>query len=239
MRSKLHTAATVSTLPIIALLCAAVPACATPGGADTADEAESGEPDPCVAQDAQSASAPCEGSSDLFAWDGNRCVELCDLECIGNDCDQLAQSDNECFVAHAECIDTAQCELGPVGTTEVTGEGDEGTINASAGVFDGARIYLGSNPTSLGTYLFTRYAALEDYYPSVISVSTPDEWTVGDHPVTVNQVGSYETGEGTLTIESVVLDGDPSQWRIRGQLDVDDSPYVVSGPFEVAGCALP
>ena len=61
--------------------------------------------DQCGAMDAES--APDEaGSCNCmlgFKWNGSSCEALADCQCIGNDCDKLTQSIEECEQAHASC----------------------------------------------------------------------------------------------------------------------------------------
>jgi hypothetical protein len=60
----------------------------------------------CAAMDAAAVPDPELGSCFCFlgyAWDGTGCVSLSDCFCEGDDCDKLAQTEEECVAAHTSC----------------------------------------------------------------------------------------------------------------------------------------
>jgi hypothetical protein len=206
---------------------------------DAADADETGSADvlvdACFGEDVPDGDC---GASGLFEWDGTRCVEVCaSLDPIEN----TLFDAHDCFAAHAQCIDAEQCELAPVGVTDVSGYLMQAHPGLHAGAFRADRLYLGPDAFDVGAALTSEFGTDHGVvYPQVlgiVSVSGTD-WQVGVHDVTVTELGNWSGASGTMTIESVTTEGNPNEWRLRGQIEVDENGMTLSGSFEVAGCVL-
>jgi hypothetical protein len=214
------------------LLVTACPALPAPGD-EQGDDTMGGL---CAPRDAFGTDI-CEVHSGVFTWNGTKCEELCEPEaCTGEDCDELFDGAEACFSEHRQCIDEVQCHFGLEGLTDVSGELDvQAHPELGAGVFFDQSLLLGPDPIGLGAYLFSELRAYEISYPQVVSISSDTAWSVGVHPVSIMEIGSWNSTPGTVTIESVSTEGTPDQWRLRGTVVADD-PVAFSGTFEVAGC---
>ena len=109
-----------------------------------------------------------------------------------------------------------------------------------AGVFRDEKLYLGPDADQVGGLVFGDFAGLESWYPQVVRIrANAGYWQVGVQDVFVQEFGSWESSQGTVTIESVTTEGNPSEWRLVGQVAVDDFGDTLAGSFEVAGCIWP
>ena len=70
-----------------------------------ADDDDSGAADPCAPQDAAEGPDTCDGGGTGYRWTGEECVYQGDLcNCIGEDCGNLFDSEEECLAAYADCL---------------------------------------------------------------------------------------------------------------------------------------
>jgi hypothetical protein len=177
------------------------------------------------------------GATDVFEWDGTRCVSVCPA--LDPAEHTLFDSAYACFAVHTQCIDAEQCELGPVGVTDVSGFLSQSHPGLHAGAFNGDRLYLGPDAVHLGAALLSDFVGEHGAeYPSVLGIESDTGWQVGVHEVSITELGSWGSTKGTVTIESVTTEGNPNEWRLRGQIEVDENGQTLSGSFEVAGCVL-
>jgi hypothetical protein len=85
-----------------------------------ASELHSAFHDQCGAMDVQGEGA-CLCMSMGWAWDGSACVALADgfCKCVGNDCDKLAKTKEECVASHATCSSPKSFSCGNAALFEV------------------------------------------------------------------------------------------------------------------------
>jgi len=61
--------------------------------------------DPCAPQDAAEGPDTCDGGGVGYRWTGKSCVYQGDLcNCIGSDCGNLFDSEEECLEAYTDCL---------------------------------------------------------------------------------------------------------------------------------------
>ena len=80
---------------------------ATPGDDDdtTAGDDDDSAPDPCAPQDAAEGPDKCDGGGTGYRWTGADCVYQGDLcNCVGEDCGNLFDTEQECLDAYAACL---------------------------------------------------------------------------------------------------------------------------------------
>ncbi len=74
------------------------------GSAGDDDDSASAN-DPCAPQDAAEGPDTCDGGGTGYRWTGEDCVYQGDLcNCIGEDCGNLFDTQEECLAAYADCL---------------------------------------------------------------------------------------------------------------------------------------
>ena len=78
---------------------------ATPADDDDSAGDDDDSADPCAPQDAAEGPDTCDGGGTGYRWTGADCVYQGDLcNCIGEDCDNLFDTQQECLEAYADCL---------------------------------------------------------------------------------------------------------------------------------------
>jgi hypothetical protein len=199
-------------------------------------------PPGCEPQMASSTQDTCDEPS--FAWIGNGCAAIC--ACEGQDCAETWGSVGECLAAHEpDCgiigLDTCPFEE-VVGATMVSGTTSYGSSQWSHGAF--GVVYGESTPVlsvvlapdlvALGNHLWNAWDPPESSEVLTVWGATT---MAGEHEVYVGVAIPLARGVmGTLTITSVVTQGDFVDHQLWATLAVDEAEWVLGGDIAIGGC---
>ena len=201
----------------------------------------------CVAQDARSGADTCADVS--YSWTGEGCQPLC--ACAGDDCGALYESMGSCLDDHDPAcgrIDLPRCPFeSQLGPTLVSGSTPLGSTEYPFGAFG---IVHGKGSSSIDIVIATDEVALGNYLWRLGDFSLPFETapdvvqifggatSPGTYPVWVSIPGPKDRGaQGTLTINDVQVDGSSEEFRLLGELDVDEGDWSLHGQLSLLGCS--